>query len=353
MSKMLEEIRQQPESLERSLASGLRAAERLKKELNRRRPKLIVLAARGTSDNAAQFGRYLLEIATRIPVSLAAPSIFTLYGSSPDLREALVVAVSQSGESTDTNMVLEKARECGAMNVGITNEASSTLARIADRVWLVRAGREKSIAATKTYTGQLLMFYLLAYALGARIRLEELRRVPEWAAAALETATLVEHTVERYRFMEKAVVVGRGLNYANALEFGLKLMETCYVNAERFSSADFLHGPIAVVEESLPVFLFAPSGVTWPSLRDMTEKLLERKAEILIVTDSSNREALATSRQVLAAPAKLSRKSTAPEDLYTPIPYIIPAQMFAAMLAEQKGLDPDRPRALTKVTKTL
>jgi len=353
MSKMLEEIRQQPETLERSLASGLRAAERLRKELNRRRPKLIVLAARGTSDNAAQFGRYLLEIATGIPVSLAAPSIFTLYDSAPDLKDALVVAVSQSGESTDTNMVLEKARECGAMNVGITNEASSTLARMADHVWLVRAGREKSIAATKTYTGQLLMFYLLAYALGARIRLEELRRVPEWAAASLDTAPLVRHTVERYRFMEKAVVVGRGLNYANALEFGLKLMETCYVNTERFSSADFLHGPIAVVEESLPVFLFTPPGVTWPSLREMAEKLLERKAEILIVTDPSNREALATSQRVLSVPVRLGRRSALLEDLYTPIPYIIPAQMFAAMLAEQKGLDPDRPRSLTKVTKTL
>jgi len=350
---MLEEIRQQPETLERTLASGLPAAERLRKEVIRSRPKLILLAARGTSDNAAHFGRYLLEIATGIPVSLAAPSIFTLYGSSLDLADALVVAVSQSGQSTDTNMVLEKARNSGAMNVGITNEASSELARLADRVWLVRAGREKSIAATKTYTGQVLMFYLLAYALGARIRLEQLRRIPEWTEAALSIAPLLSQTVERYRFMEQAVVVGRGLNYANALEFGLKLMETCYVNADRFSSADFLHGPIAVVRESLPVFLFAPTGVTWPSLRDMAETLRQRKAETLIVTDSSNREALASGNRVLAVPARLGRRSVVPEELYTPIPYIIPAQLFAAMLAEQKGLDPDRPRTLTKVTKTL
>jgi len=350
---MLEEIRQQPAALERTLSSGLRAAVRLRKQLELRRPKLIVLAARGTSDNASQFGRYLLEIATGIPVSLAAPSIFTLYRSSLDLKDALVVAVSQSGESTDTNLVLERARERGALNLGITNESSSTLARMADHVWLVRAGKEKSVAATKTYTGQVLMFYLLAYALGAKIRLDELRRLPEWAEAALGTDTNVRELVGRYRFVSKTVVVGRGLNYANALEFGLKLMETCYVMAERFSSADFLHGPIAVVEESFPVFLFAPPGVTWPSMREMSAKLRQRKAEVLIVTDASNREAASAGERVISVPVRLAHTAGLPEEVYTPIPYIIPAQMFAAMLAEEKGLDPDRPRALTKVTKTL
>src|SRR5437773_1205490 len=278
MSRMLEEIRQQPAALARMLSGELRRVEKLKRLLEKRKPRLVVLAARGTSDNAALFGRYLLEITTGIPVSLAAPSIFTLYNARVDFRDALVVAVSQSGESTDTNLVLSHARTQGAMTIGITNEAQSTLAKLAEHVFQVRAGREKSVAATKTYTGQVLMLYLLAYALGGRIRIADLERVPEWVDAALNLEAEVCELSGRYRYMRHAVVVGRGLNYANAFEFALKLMETCYVVAERFSSADFLHGPIALVEPSFPVFAFAPPGVTWNSMSETLDKLNGLKA---------------------------------------------------------------------------
>lgn len=353
MSKMLDEIRQQPGALERTLRGELKSAERLRKALEKNRPRLIVLAARGTSDNAAQFGRYLLEITTGIPTSLAAPSIFTLYRASVDFSGALLVAVSQSGESTDTNVVLEQARKGGALTVGITNEPGSSMARLAEHVFLVRAGKEKSVAATKTYTGQLLSMYLLAYALGAPISLDGVRSLPELAAASLSLEDAVGEIAGRYRFMDHAVVIGRGLNYSNAFEFALKLMETCYVIAERFSSADLLHGPIAMVEQGFPAFLFAPSGVTWPGLKSLIAKLEELKAETLIVTDQSNREALSSKARCVAVPAKLSRASYPVEELYTPIPYIIPAQLFAARLAAEKGLDPDQPRTLQKVTRTL
>ncbi len=353
MSKMLDEIRQQPSALDRTLRAELRGIERLKKTLAAKRPKFIILAARGTSDNAAQFGRYLLEVATGIPVSLAAPSIFTLYSASVSFQDALVVAISQSGESTDTNFVLECARKQGAMTVGITNESDSSMARLAEHVILVRAGREKSVAATKTYTGQLLALYLLAYSLGAAINLDDLRAIPEYASAALKLEPSIAETCERYRFMDHTVVVGRGLNYSNAFEFALKLMETCYVVAERFSSADLMHGPIAMVAADFPVFLFAPSGPTWPSLRDMLEKLASLKAEALIITDQANKEAIQLHRRAIVVPAKLARKSAIPEDLLTPIPYVIPAQIFAALLAEQKGLNPDHPRTLQKVTLTM
>jgi len=353
MSKMLDEIREQPAALERTLRSGLRTASQLARAVATHPPKLILLAARGTSDNAAQFGRYLLEIMTGIPVSLAAPSIVTLYGASIHLQDAMVVSISQSGESTDTNLVLEQARTQGALTVGVTNEPSSSLARLAEHVFLVRAGRERSVAATKTYSGQLLLFYLLAHALGARIRVDDLRRLPEWAEAALALESEIAARAERYRFMERAIVVGRGLNYANAFEFALKLMETCYVVAERFSAADFLHGPIAMVEHSFPLFLFTPPGVTWPGMRDVLERLAKLKAETLIVTDAGHSEAIDLNPRALVVPAKIGRRSARPEELYTPIPYIIPAQLFAASLAAWKGLDPDRPRTLTKVTRTL
>src|SRR5712691_6553601 len=173
MSQMLEEIRQQPGALERTIKSELRTIEKLKRALAVKRPRMILLAARGTSDNAAQFGRYLLEITTGIPVSLAAPSIYTLYNAAVDFRDALVIGISQSGESTDTNLVIERARAQGALTIGITNEAASAMAGLAEEVFLVRARKEKSVAATKTYTGQVLVLYLLAHALGADIALDD------------------------------------------------------------------------------------------------------------------------------------------------------------------------------------
>jgi glutamine---fructose-6-phosphate transaminase (isomerizing) len=345
MSKMRDEIREQPAVLERTLQAERGPIEELRKILERDPPRLIMLAARGTSDNAAQFGRYLLEMTTGIPVTLAAPSIFTLYRAPFRFDGALVVAISQSGESTDTNVVLERAREHGARTIGITNEANSALSKIAEHLFLVHAGREQSVAATKTYTGQLLLLYLLAYALGAPIALDDLARVPDWTNRALTLELEMARRAERYRFMEHAVVLGRGLNYASAFEFALKLMETCYVVAERFSSADLLHGPIAMLEASFPAFLFAPSGVTWSGTREMVTTLNELKAEPLIFTDVSNVEA-ARDRRAVIVPVAL-------DELFTPIPYIVPAQLFAASLAEEKGLNPDQPRALNKVTRTL
>jgi glutamine---fructose-6-phosphate transaminase (isomerizing) len=352
-SRMLQEIRQQPLALHNTLKFELAGTNRLQRLFAKKRPRFIVLAARGTSDNAARFGRYLLEITTGIPVSLAAPSVFTLYEASMDFRDVLLVAISQSGESTDTNLVLERARAKGALTIGITNEPESTLARMAEHVFLVRAGKEQSVAATKTYTGQLLIFYLLAYALGA----DDLRRLPDWTSQALKLEAQIGEHAERYRFMDHAVVVARGLNYSNAFEFALKLMETCYVVAERFSSADLLHGPIAMVDGSFPVFTFAPPGVTWPGLSKLVGSLAKLRAETLIITDRSNKVAAkGVSQDALmhgvCIPVALANKR-GPEDLYTPIPYIVPAQLFAARLAEVKGLDPDKPRTLKKITRTL
>ncbi len=345
-SRMIEEIRQQPAVLARSLTAELRRVERFKRIVAGRRPRMVVLVARGTSDNAALFGRYLLEITTGIPVSLAAPSISTLYGARLDYRDSLVVAISQSGESTDTNIVLERARAGGALTLGITNESRSSLARIAGHTFLVHGGKEKSVAATKTYTGQMLMLYLLAYALGGGIRIADLQRIPEIVEKTLALEPEIEMLSERYRFMRHAVVVGRGLNYANAFEFALKLMETCYVVAERFSSADFLHGPIAMVEPNFPVLAFAPPGVTWSGIGETLDRLSGLRAEILTITDTGNPEAAAKATRVIRIPHRM-------KEVLTPIPYIVPAQLFAACLAAHKGVDPDHPRTLKKITLTL
>src|ERR1022692_2515584 len=187
---------------------------------------------------------------------------------------------------------------------------------------------------------------MLAHALGANIALDDLTRIPEWTQAALGLEPEIARRAERYRFMDHAVVVGRGLNYANAFEFSLKLMETCYVVAERFSSADLLHGPIALVEQGFPVFAFAPPGPTWGSISEVLGKLRKVGGEIVTITDSGNRQVEACATKVIRLPRKLK------EEL-TPIPYIVPAQLFAAYLAVQKGLDPDRPRTLRKITPNL
>ncbi len=342
---MLREIRQQPVALERTLDSCVRPMERFRRLLEKNRPRLIVLVARGTSDNAALFGRYLLEITTGIPVSLAAPSVTTLYDAPMNYRNALVVAISQSGESTDTNAVLQQARIAGALTMGITNQPSSALTKIAEHVFLVRAGDEKSVAATKTYTGQMMILYLLAWALGGVDRLSDLQRLPSAVAGALRLENQMTELAGRYRFMTRAVVVGRGLNYANAFEFALKLMETSYVVAERFSSADFLHGPIALVEPGFPVFAFAPPGVTWASISETLEKLQALRAEILAISDPGNSEIASRANRVVRLRSTL-------DEVLTPIPYIVPAQLFAACLAAEKGLDPDRPRTISKVTQT-
>lgn len=352
MSLMLDEIRQEPAVLEAALRAEIGTFRSLCARFEKERPRFVVLAARGTSDNAAQFGRYLIEIATGIPVSLAAPSVFTLYGAEMDFREVLYVGVSQSGESTDVNSCIRRARELGAMTVGITNVATSTLARTAERVVELHAGSENSVAATKTWVAQLLDMYLLAWSLGAELTLEQIRRIPDWTAAALKQEAEIAERSERYVFAEKALVLGRGFNYSNALEFALKLMETCYVVAESFSSADFLHGPIAVAERGIPAFAFAPPGPTWAGLRETLARLETVGSAPLVITDARNTEACAR-RPVIALPAPTGHEPALPVDALTPIPYAVPAQLMAAHIAERKGLDPDRPRMLAKVTQTL
>ena len=339
---MLQEISEQPEVLERTIASEREKLVGIGDFLRQKEIDLIILVARGSSDNASLFGRYLLEVTTGIPVSLAAPSVYTLYNAKMRLKHAVVIGVSQSGEGDDINHVLDSAKAAGAFTMAITNEAESTMAKLADETLLIHAGREKSVAATKTYTGQMLHFYLLASAVGDK-RIDYYK-IPELTSKALEVKAKVEEIAQRYAFMDNCVVVGRGMNYGNSYELALKLMETCYVVAERFSSADFFHGPLAIVERRFPVIMFAPNGVTKKSNVDLLNRLKELNADSLSITNDD--EIAGLSGQSIMMPAEA-------DEFLSPIPFIVPAQLFAAYLAEAKGLDPDSPRSLAKVTKTL
>jgi len=342
MSLMLQEIAEQPAVLERTIKAEAAKVQALGSFLQGREIDLIVLVARGSSDNASLFGRYLLEVTTGIPVSLSAPSVFTLYGAKVNLSRALVIGVSQSGEGSDINIVLESAKASGAFTLAITNEAESTMAKIADETLLIHAGREKSVAATKTYTGQMLHFYHLASILSDKKL--DYAKIPEYTQQALSLQSRVETLVERYVFMENCVVVGRGMNYGNSYELALKLMETCYVVAERFSSADFFHGPLAIVERRFPVIMFAPRGVTKQSSIDLLDNLRELHADCLAITNDPDIAAISP-KSLLLSPEI--------DEFLSPIPFIVPAQLFAAYLSTAKGLDPDAPRSLKKVTKTI
>ena len=344
MSYMLDEILEQPQALERTFSAERAHALDFKAFAKKQNFRLMLLVARGTSDNAALFGRYLFELTTGIPVSLCAPSIYTLYRARLALRQTLVMGISQSGESTDVNVVLESARRQGAYTVGITNERRSTMMRIVDDVFRVRAGRQHSVAATKTYTGQLLLLYLLASALGPSITLSAVSQIPGRVKDALRLAGELRELVERYRYMRHCVVVGRGPSYANAFELSLKLMETCYIIAERFSSADFLHGPIAMVDRDFPVILFMPPGKSFADLSRLAARLRRMHADTLVISSAGVR--LPRSTRAIRVPGRIP-------EIYTPIPYIVPGQLFAALLAEAKGLNPDKPRSLRLITRTL
>jgi len=342
MSRLMHEILEQPGVLARTLEGERAHAREFARHAASRDFRLIMLVARGSSDHAAMFGRYLLEIATGIPCTLCAPSIHTLYRARVDLKQTLVIGISQSGESEDVNRVLKSSRQRGAFAVGITGQANSAMARLVDEVFLSRAGRQRAVPATKAYTAELLLLYLLASALGSRVTPAGISEIPGLVAEALKLEAELRQIVERYRYMRQCVVIARGLNYATAREMATKLVETCRVVAEPVSSADLLYGPISLIERGFPAILFMPPGKPFPELKRLAERLWKLQADTLVFSAAGVR---------LPAATRTVRLPGSIPEMYTPIPYIVPAQLFAALLAETKGLDPDKPRSLQIITR--
>src|SRR5215203_2850290 len=282
-SKMLKEIREQPEVLERVLDEGWGEVHEAAGELRSRGFRCVMLAARGTSDNAALYAKYLFEVILGVPTALASPSTFTLYESEMDLDGALVVGISQSGESKDVLETVRRSGELGADTLSVTNDEGSALAAAAEFHFFLRAGEEESVAATKTYTAELLVLYLLARALhGGEEPGAEARRLPEAARQVLEASW---KGTDRYRYADHLVVTSRGYNLATAQEAALKLMETTYVVAEAFSAADLRHGPIAMIGQDFPVIAIVPSGKVQQDLHTLVENLWERGAEVAVICD--------------------------------------------------------------------
>lgn len=362
---MVREIHEQPDAVRRALAGARDAVPGIAAEVARRGVDLIVIAARGTSDHAALYAQYLFQYLNGIPVALATPSLVTIYGTSLRLEHALVIGVSQSGESPDVVEVVSRGRAAGAYTVAITNVAQSPLAAAADVALLCHAGIERSVAATKTYTTTCAVFAALAAALpGGEPLWCCLDDLPRLVEAALATEETVARGVVRYTHARECVVLGRSFQYSTARETALKLVETCYVIATPFSTADFRHGPAALAERGLPVMLFVAPGPTTADAIELLGWLRERGADCVVIGQEERVLDLATVAIPLQLPTlsgtggsdKVSpdalRGRASVEELLAPIAYVVPGQLFAQYLALQKGLNPDQPRSLTKVTHT-
>ena len=311
-----------------------------------RRIDYVFLTARGTSDHAGLYAKYLWGAHNRLPVALAAPSLFSVYERPPRLDRALVVGISQSGQSPDIISVLAEAQRQGAPTLSITNAPESPLAQVSDWVIDASAGPELAVAASKSYTAQLAAIALLSTALddeGER-RFDALCRVPEALRWVLEANTQIARIAERYRYMTQCVILGRGYNYATAYEWALKLKELTYTVAAPYSSADFQHGPVAMVSQGFPVFAVMPEGAVFADLFDLVEQLKTlHQVELLVLSNSD--KALALADRAIALPDEL------PEWL-SPLVAIVPGQLFCYHLTKAKGFDTENPRMLSKVTKT-
>ncbi len=338
---MAAEIDEQPEVLARILREGLPRITEVTAAIRARDPRFVLFVARGTSDHAALYAKYLVETQLGLPAGLVSPSTVTVYDARPHLRDVLFIAVSQSGGSPDLVEPLARARHAGAITVAATNTVGSRLAEAAEYHLDVLAGPERAVAATKSYTAQLLMLYLFIQALRGQTE-PDLDGLPDRARSVLAQEEEVAQLAVRYRFADQLLTTARGYNYPTAREAALKLMETSYIVAHSFSGADLLHGPMAMIDRGFPVVAFVPPGRGGAALEPVLGRLQELGADTLVVGDP---EVARAGRVGLALP------ELGPEPI-SPILMILPMQQLALHLARERGGDPDQPRGLQKVTES-
>lgn len=303
----------------------------------------FVIAARGSSDHAALYAKYLFGVRNQMMVALAAPSLFTHYARPPRLDGQCVIGISQSGSSPDVIAVIAEANRQGVLTVALTNDPGSSLAGIAELVMPLGAGPERSVPASKTYTASLLALALISQALDPDPSFEaSLGQVPPALSAALEQDSELDRLVPAL-LGPRAIVLGRGFNFSTAEEIALKLTETSYVLARAWSVADFAHGPIAVVEPGFPVVLVDGGGQVSQDVESIGERLVELGCRVVRLVDGTPREG--------DPETTVTVESGLPEEL-TPLTLAVLGQLLAHRVAVARGIDPDRPRALNKVTRT-
>lgn len=341
---LYQEINQQPAVLRRFLTHEQDSIRALAQAIGERDISHVVIAARGTSDNAGRYAKYMLGGLNGLVVALATPSLFSIYQRPPRFGKALVLGISQSGKSPDIVAVLAEARRQGTLTAVITNDPASAMAQHGDLVINLRAGHEKAVAATKTYTSELAAIAQLSATLATSDEMQQaLQQLPAAVARTLAMNETIAGIAPRYRYMEHSVVIGRGYNYATAFELALKMKELTYTIVEPYSSADFLHGPLAMIEHGFPVIVVAPSGAMQAEMQKFIQTLNEREAEVIAISDEA--------RLLQAARIPLSLPAPVPEWL-SPVTAIVPGQLFAMHLAHARDYNVDSPRAIHKVTET-
>jgi glutamine---fructose-6-phosphate transaminase (isomerizing) len=342
---LYQEIHQQPAAIGRLLQHEAQSIQQLAQAIRQQAVTHVVIAARGTSDNAARYAKYVLGANNQLAVGLATPSLFSLYQQPPRLDGALVLGISQSGKSPDIVSVLAEAKRQGTLTAVLTNTPDSDLAQQGDFVINLHAGPEKAVAATKTYTTSLAAIALLSATLARNDQMQQaLLDIPDAVQKALMLEERIAQAAPRYRYMQHCAVIGRGFNYATAFEMALKLKELTYTVVEPYSSADFQHGPLALLHQGFPVIVVAPKGVMQSEMRTFIGTVQARGAEVITVSDDSATNELA--RISLPLPV------TVPEWL-SPLTTIIPGQLLAMHLAHTRDFDIDAPRGISKVTETV
>ena len=344
MSWVETELREQPLALERFLAAETAHATEIARGLVRNDVQYLLVVSRGSSSNVARYLQYLFGTVNRLTVAFATPSLYTVYDAPPELGSSAVIGISQSGASPDVVAVLEEARRQLRPTLAITNDPHSPLAQSADWVLPLHAGEERAVAATKTYLNSIAAVALLStVAIGDPERLKALRAAPMAVAKQIDRALPVADELRRYDDVESGSVVTRGVNYGTAFEIALKSRELSGAPFEAFSSADLLHGPIAALRPGRPAIVIAPSGRTLESMRGAIEKIRERGAELIAISDDA--DFLAGAQTAFPLVPDL------PEWL-SPLLTVVPGQVAAVELAKLRGADVDSPLGLTKITRT-
>jgi glucosamine--fructose-6-phosphate aminotransferase (isomerizing) len=339
------DIYSQPEVIRKMVADNSNSIADLAQYVRSKSPRFVLIAARGTSDNAAVYAKYLFGALNKTPVGLAMPSLYSLYQQPPDMRGGVVIGISQSGQTPDVLSIIEEAKKQKVPNLSITNEVASPIAKLADHAIILSAGKEMSVPASKTYTAQMVaLAQIAAHWSGDQQYLDDLSRLSGLIEEVLTQHENVITVAKAFGHKDHLIVVGRGMNHCTTAEIALKIKELSYMVAQAYSAADFRHGPIAMLEEGFPVVSVAPRGKTIGDMRSMIADIRATGANQAVI--SNDAALLAISKLPVQLPESL------PEWL-SPIVATVPGQLLALHLALEKGLDPDKPRGLKKVTLTL
>ena len=347
---MLAEIKAQPGVLRNTINNNQASLAKVCLELT---PRIsdgainnVLIVARGSSDNAATLGKYLLETKVGLPVSLAAPSIVNLYQAPLKLSRTLVIGVSQSGKTNEVIEFLEKVKARSAYTIGITNEPDSDLAHLGlNSDLFCYAGTEKALAATKSFTGTMMVFYLLAAALAPDLKLtSELMIIPELVEATLATEPEFIKASGWVGQKDECIVISRGYNYPIALEASLKLQETAYIRAKAYSGADFQHGPVAITENGMPFIMLKADGSTYNGMNWLAESLVKKGAELLVISSKSGEVESSMGEMILKIPSSA--------EWLSPFSFTVASQLLAYYTAKVRGINPNKLRWLNKVTLT-